>query len=288
MHKVAPPEPLNLEESNLADAWGRWRQHFKVFSLASGISEKDEKVQAATLLHVAGPEALEVYNTFTWEDEGDKKKVNKILEKFEAYCIPRKNITWQRHLFNTHNQRGDKSFDQYLTDLKTKAQSCEFNDLKDGLIRDRIVCGIICDKTRSRLLREPDLTLHRAVEICRTNELTSAQMKSLSASGANSEQIGIEAIRKEDAKKKPCERCGGWHTKQQHCPAIGAECHKYGRKNHFVRVCRTKVNRTTLHSVQNQPTEEVDSMFIGVIHQNQKSNEWKDHTPQQAEGCFQD
>ena len=88
-----PPEPLNLEESNLADAWRRWKQCFEVFSLASGISKKDEKVQAATFLHVARPEALEVYNTFTWEDKGDKKKVNKILEKFEAYCIPRKNIT---------------------------------------------------------------------------------------------------------------------------------------------------------------------------------------------------
>ena len=55
-------------------------------------------------------------------------KASKILEKFEAYCTPRKNVTWQRHLFNTRNQRSDESFDQYLTDLKTKAQSCEFNE----------------------------------------------------------------------------------------------------------------------------------------------------------------
>ena len=48
---------------------------------------------------------------------------------------------------------------QFVTDLKTKAQTCEFKDLKDSLIRDQIVCGIHCgihcDKTRSRLLREP-------------------------------------------------------------------------------------------------------------------------------------
>ena len=84
-----------------------------------------------------------------WEDEGDKNKVDKILEKFEAYCIPQKNIMWQRHLFNTRNQCSDKSFDEYLTDLKIKAQSCKFSDLKDSLIRDRIVCIITCDKTRS-------------------------------------------------------------------------------------------------------------------------------------------
>ena len=76
--------------------------------------------------------------------------MSKILEKFEAYCITRKNVTWQRHLFNTCNQYSGNSFDQYLTNLKTKAKSCEFHDIKD---RDQIVCGIAYDKTQSRLLR---------------------------------------------------------------------------------------------------------------------------------------
>ena len=44
---------------------------------------QDAKVQAATFLHVAGPEALEVYNTFTWDDDDDKSKVNKIIKKFD-------------------------------------------------------------------------------------------------------------------------------------------------------------------------------------------------------------
>ena len=129
--KLMLPEALNLEQSNLADAWRRWKQCFEVFSLASGLSKKGKKVQAATLSHVADPEALEVYNTFTWEDEGDKNKANKILEKLETYCIPRKNVMWQRYLFYTCNQSSDKSFNQYLTDHKTKAQSCEFNDYRD-------------------------------------------------------------------------------------------------------------------------------------------------------------
>ena len=50
------------------------------FILASGLSEKDEKVQAATLLHIAGAEALKVYNTLSWENGEHKKKVEKIKE----------------------------------------------------------------------------------------------------------------------------------------------------------------------------------------------------------------
>ena len=44
-----------------------------------------------TLLHVAGPEAFEVYNTFQWDSDGDENKVDKIMEKFQWYCNQRKN-----------------------------------------------------------------------------------------------------------------------------------------------------------------------------------------------------
>ena len=225
MDKLTPPDPLDLDSSNVSDAWRKWRQRFELFSLASGLISKGEGIQAATLLHVVGPDTLEVYNTFSWEDADDKSKVAKILEKFEAYCVPRKNITWERHVFNTRNQRDGETIDQYVTDLKTKAQTCEFKDLKDSLIRDRIVCGIHCDKTRSRLLREPDLTLQKAIDICRANETTSSQMKSFTNDQTN-DLPAIHGIRSQNkqVQKLYCDRCGNWHTEQQVCPALGAEC----------------------------------------------------------------
>ena len=88
MEQLNPPEPLDLDSSNLANTWRQWRQRFELFSLASGLSSKGAKIQAATLLHVIGPAALEVYNTFTWLDDDDKQKIEMILTKFEAYCIP--------------------------------------------------------------------------------------------------------------------------------------------------------------------------------------------------------
>ena len=88
-------------------------------------------------------------------------------------------------MFNTSNQHVGETIDQYVTDLKTKVRSCEFGVLTDSLIKDRIVCGIIDDRTRSRLLREPDLSLQKALDICRANEATTTQMKLLTAtSGA--------------------------------------------------------------------------------------------------------
>ena len=116
-------------------------------------NEKSDEVKTATLIHLAGPDALEVFNTFSFETPGDEKKVDKVLEKFDVHCEPRKNVTWERHVFNTRNQQPGETIDQYVTDLRNKANTCEFGELTESLIKDRIVCGIASDKTRSRLLK---------------------------------------------------------------------------------------------------------------------------------------
>ena len=42
---------------------------------------------------LVGEEALEVYNNFQFQDEANKMELDKILEKFEDYCIPKRNVT---------------------------------------------------------------------------------------------------------------------------------------------------------------------------------------------------
>ena len=76
-------------------------------------------------------------------------------------------------------QQPGETIDQYVTDLCSKAAQCEFGTLTDSLIRDRIVCGVLSDRTRSRLLKDSALTLDGAIDICRADEATTAQIKSL-------------------------------------------------------------------------------------------------------------
>ena len=178
--------------------------------------------------------ALEIYNTFTWTTEGDNKKIEKILEKFEEYCTPRKNITLERHIFNTRVQRTGETIDQYVTDLRKKANSCEFGMLHDSLIRDRIVCGISDDHTRSRLSREADLTLAKAVDICSADEITTSQLKALTASGnqPTQKELGLQLLRNKSKpvrQKQQCGWCGEEHSQGQ-CPGFGKYCDKCGKR----------------------------------------------------------
>ena len=62
-------------------------------------------------------------------------------------------------------QTEEKSVDNFITDLYTLAEFCDFSDLRDKLIRDRIVVGIRDKALSERLQLEADLTLEKAVNL---------------------------------------------------------------------------------------------------------------------------
>ena len=83
------------------------------------------------------------------------------------------------------SQKEGENIDQYVTELKNLAATCEYRDLRDELIRDRIVIGIKNNAVRGRLLREADLTLSRTIEMCRADEASKIQIKSLDSRVVN-------------------------------------------------------------------------------------------------------
>lgn len=139
---------------------------FQIYFEATDADQKDEKLQCSISLHVVGEEALEDFNTFVFsEAQGESKHTLASLYD-KKYCNPLKNVTFEIHKFFTRAQGTEKTVDQYVTDLKIKARTCEFGEICESLIKDRIVCGITSDQVRERLSRDSELTLKRAWHGC--------------------------------------------------------------------------------------------------------------------------
>ena len=82
-----------------------------------------------------------------------------VLQKFEEFYAPKVNITSERYKFFTRAQQEGESIDHYVTALRTLARTCDFRDIRDSLIRDRIVLGVVNPRLSRRLLAagDPDL-----------------------------------------------------------------------------------------------------------------------------------
>ena len=148
-------------------------------------SEKSDLVKIGIMLSHAGKEARDVYKTLEWAAEGDQNKINKVLEAFQRYCSPRKNIIYERYGYWTIQQEDDESVDAYLTRIRMKIDLCEYD--KEGwppavhqeLIRYKFVFGLTDDNLKERLLRETDVILDKAVETAQRAESSKKQIKEM-------------------------------------------------------------------------------------------------------------
>ena len=238
-------------------------------------------------MHCIGSEALKTFNGFSFDDESSRKKLDKVIEKFEEYTIRRINEMFERYRFNSRNQEPSEGIDAYVSALRNLAKTCNFGSLHDSLVRDRIVFGVQSKHTRQKLLQERKLTLEKCIDICRSNEATSSQMKEI-ASGSNLEAVNKvedptrdkgrswrrDRKRRNDRNEqsrdnttrvtKTCHFCGNKHEmNKKKCPAWGKQCQKCNGRNHFTSVC--KKDRRINHIVKDETDTNSDVEFITSI-----------------------
>ncbi|KAI8506223.1 hypothetical protein Bbelb_156500 [Branchiostoma belcheri] len=258
-HSLRAPGPLDVNSRNPSLTWKRWKEEIQLYiDLAV---EDDAAKRRKTLLYLMGENARKVYGTLTFVNgenapiEEKDRTAEQIVAAFESYCNPKKNETVERYKFFTRGQSSGETFDEYVTDLRTLASECGFGDIRESLIRDRILCGILDGKVRERLLRESNLSLAKCEAICRAAEVSKQSIQAM-------EQTAVHMVRKNprswkgDPKRKgttprtrtyqatqgsrACGKCGRSHTSSETCPANGQSCRKCGKRNHFAAVCRSK------------------------------------------------
>ena len=175
--EIRLPSSLSLS-GNVYENFKRFKQQFELYWEATSNVERSDKQKVSMFLHIAGPEAIEVYNSFSFE-ENEVRSFANVIKKFEEYATPKLNETYERYIFRSRLQKEGESIDQYAVDLKLKAQSCNFGIILDSMIRDQIVIGVVDKKMRERMLREENLTLDRAIKICQVMEQTNIRLTSL-------------------------------------------------------------------------------------------------------------
>nr|CAI5842345.1 unnamed protein product [Callosobruchus analis] len=88
------PEEMKWE-GDVASHWKLWQQKLNNYLLASGKANKDDNVKIVTLLNLMGENGLIIYNTFDYSEDEDRNKLQTVLQKFDAYCNPIKNLMWE-------------------------------------------------------------------------------------------------------------------------------------------------------------------------------------------------
>ena len=87
-----------------------------------------------------------------FENEQLKYNLETVIEKFNNYCQPRKNLTFLTHTFFTCKEKDQQRFDDYVTELRSKANQCEFGEISNRLIKYMLVCGLRDNALKERII----------------------------------------------------------------------------------------------------------------------------------------
>lgn len=228
---------------------------------ASKIESEKQDCQAAILLACIGSDAYEIFTTLEFSDESDKQDPTKLLDAFEKHCIGEVNEVYERYVFHRRQQEPGESFDIFLGDLRRLVKTCAYGTVEESTVRDRIVIGVRDDATRKKLLQTRGLDLAKAIDICRSSEVTMKQFKAMTTPDE------VHALRldrsphryrrerspvsqtgnrspvtdRRDSAARRCKYCDRQHPlSREHCKAYGATCKICQKKNHFAVVCRSR------------------------------------------------
>ena len=237
------------------------------------------------MLSHAGKEAREIYKTLPWANAGEEEKFDKVCEAFQNYCSPRKNIIYDRYTFWSLQQEEGESINAYLTRFKVKIDMCEYNKegwpaaVRQELIRDKFVFGLIDDSLKERLIREASVTLTKAIEIAQRSESSKQQIKDMKSL----QRINVDALKGRRGSIAKPTYCGQSH-KPKECPAYGLKCSICHKLHHFAKVCRNKTflpkhknkSKSQRTSYKNDCDSRIDAKSRQQVHEIQET----DHSTQ--------
>ena len=162
---------------------GQWKQRFKQYRVDSGLAEKSEECQASTLLYCLGVDAEDILTTTRISDD-NRKKYTRVVEKFGEFFRVRHNVIFERARFNKRNQLPGESAENYITVLHQLTESCEYDNIKDEMIHDRLVVAIRDESLSERLQMEVNLNLDTAKKLIRQREAVQQQQELLKGNSA--------------------------------------------------------------------------------------------------------
>ena len=120
-----------------------------------------------------------------------------VLAKFHEYFVKKRNVIFERAKFNQRRQQEGESVDDFITSLHSLSEYCNYGQLRDEMIQDRIVVGLRDSALSEKLQLESELTLEKAITLARNRESIRKQQPVVRAdTSSNIDAVGFSSKHK--------------------------------------------------------------------------------------------
>ena len=218
--------------------WEIYTERLAHYFAANGIEAAEKK--RAILFTVCGTATYKLMKNLVAPADISTKTFAQLVQLVQVHYHPKPSAIVMRFRFNSCTRQSGESVAAFVARLRELAQSCDYGDSLEDMLRDRIVCGIQDERLQRSLLAVANLTFKTAFEKAQVFESAEANARALGARSAPGPlQVAWTPQDGQDrAAPAACYRCGGQHLASR-CRFRDAKCNRCGKKGHIARVCRS-------------------------------------------------
>ena len=132
---VAPSDKFSFKPND----WPEWKIRF-------------ERTQVVPLSYSMSEGANEIFSALPMTAD-ERKKYDNAKSKLEEHFIIKRNVIFERAKLDFRFQKENESVDNFITDLFPLAEHCNYRNLHDEMVLDRIRVGLK-DKAPSEELQQ--------------------------------------------------------------------------------------------------------------------------------------
>lgn len=172
-----------IECFTIGEDFNLYSERLEHFFALNKVDCDGEKVNI--LANFGGGDLYKIINKLVAPKKVKDFKYEELVKKLTDHFQPTRNVIAETFKFYKRNQQAE-SLSEYIIELKSIAENCDFGDFLDRALRDRFVCGISDEKIQQRLLNENKLgTFEKACDMALTMETTRNDLQMMHAGTAN-------------------------------------------------------------------------------------------------------
>ena len=237
---------------------------------------------------MVGPSTYKLLCNLITPQKPGELSYDELVQSVRKHHNPTPSEIVQRFKFNSRVRQPGESVATFLAELRALAKFCNYGDMLDSMLWDRMVCGINDLQIQKRLLAESDLTLKKATDLALGMEAAVKNAQAIQSSSTESkpspQEGSLNKVRSAFPQKggkgsQECYRCGNMGHTGAACKHRSTECHSCGKLGHLSKMCHSKKKKTNnsrsqkgIHTVGTDLTDDYQLYRIHLTQEGKASS----------------